>query len=283
MTDYYFEQKIAAHYLFSHTKTFEKKTLTLHTHPHTWEFVLFKQGLNHVRYYIDTCLDLPWGNLIFIPPGFIHDYALKDSSSCECLTVHIEDKFIEQLNTGHTNLLSCFSNQSSFSLNLTANQINLFEEYVDTAIDYLNENRFGSDICARSCLSLLLLLINSAAETSHSPSKCKFSEIIPTTLAYIDEHYNDSLSVPFIARQLNISQSRLCHLFKEVMGVSLWNYVISRRIEIAQSMLKQGVSVTQTCYECGFSNYAHFIKSFTKIVGIPPKKFANETFLMPQE
>ena len=72
---------------------------------------------------------------------------------------------------------------------------------------------------------------------------------------------------------MGISSSRLCHIFKDFMGISLWNYVINRRIRKARQLLQQGLSITDACFECGFQDYSHFIKSFHKIVGVPPRKY----------
>ncbi|WP_416388659.1 helix-turn-helix domain-containing protein [Lacrimispora sphenoides] len=71
-----------------------------------------------------------------------------------------------------------------------------------------------------------------------------------------------------------MSRSRLSHLFKEYTGTSLWNYIITRRIQYARTLLLKGTSITATCYECGFRDYAHFVKVFTRINGISPGRYS---------
>ena len=55
-----------------------------------------------------------------------------------------------------------------------------------------------------------------------------------------------------------------------------WNYVITKRLVYAQKLLWGGSSVTEACYESGFRDYAHFIKSFTKTFGCSPKQCKKE-------
>ncbi|WP_244169688.1 MULTISPECIES: AraC family transcriptional regulator [Paenibacillus] len=52
------------------------------------------------------------------------------------------------------------------------------------------------------------------------------------------------------------------------------SHVLDRRIALAKSCLSGGLSITEACYQSGFSDYANFIRSFTKTVGISPGRFA---------
>ena len=72
---------------------------------------------------------------------------------------------------------------------------------------------------------------------------------------------------------LNVSRYYLSHAFKKSTGYGLWNYVISKRLVYSQKLLAEGASVTEACYESGFKDYAHFIKSFTKTFGCSPKQY----------
>ena len=86
----------------------------------------------------------------------------------------------------------------------------------------------------------------------------------------------EDISVQDIANALNISRSYLSHEFKKSTGYGLWNYVITKRLVYAQKLIFGGASVTEACYESGFHDYAHFIKSFTKTFGSSPKQYGKE-------
>ena len=260
-------------YLLSHKQASEETKWNIHMHPDSLEILLFKKG--NVDFYINNqFLHLRPGDLILIPPKLVHGYCSKDCSPYERIPVHISEDFAATLCTEQNDLLKCFSQNEPRFLRMEKHQISLYEMYVDSAISYLKENQFGQDIFIKSTLSLILLLINTTDQNiSINTAKDVFPELIFRTLAYIDKHYTEEISVQTIADHLGISSSRLCHVFKNFMGVSLWNYVITQRIQLAKLLLDEGSSITNACYECGFQDYSHFLRSFHNIVGITPKKY----------
>ncbi|TMO61752.1 AraC family transcriptional regulator [Pseudoalteromonas aurantia] len=75
-----------------------------------------------------------------------------------------------------------------------------------------------------------------------------------------------------IAQQLNLSQSRFLHLFKENMGLPWRAYLLWRRLICAITALKAGHSATQAAYMAGFSDSAHLSRTFKKHFGITLQK-----------
>ena len=47
-----------------------------------------------------------------------------------------------------------------------------------------------------------------------------------------------------------------------------------RRIRIAQELLRNNSSVSDVCEKVGFNNYSHFIRTFTREVGVSPKQYS---------
>ena len=144
---------------------------------------------------------------------------------------------------------------------------------MDTIINSLNKKEFGYDIRIRSCLSWILLCANEAIRFESASAGDVSPEIIRQALSYVNNNLTHDISIQTIAAALNISGSRLSHIFKNYTGTSLWNYIIARRIQHAGILLKQGASITDACYECGFNDYSHFVKVFHKIMGVSPGKY----------
>lgn len=263
-------------YLLSHRSSCGRLERTLHVHPNAYEIMLFKRG--NVDYFInDTTYHLSPGDLTFIRPNDIHGYFVHDDSPYERMPVHINETYISSLSTSQTDLLTCFSVSTSSPFHLSKDQIAQFEYCVDSSIRAIKENVFGCDVWIRSMLSVILLLANSAQQQNDLGVNDILPKLVQDTISYINANFSNPISIQGIADYLNISRSRLCHVFKEFMGISLWNYVIIRRIQHAQVLLKQGASITTTCFECGFQNYAHFIKVFTKFTGSSPGKYVKDS------
>ena len=77
-----------------------------------------------------------------------------------------------------------------------------------------------------------------------------------------------------LAGEFYISESYICRIFKAATGTTVGKYITARRISIAKALLSDGTGVMETFEKSGFTDYSNFFKSFTKAVGISPKKYA---------
>lgn len=103
-------------------------------------------------------------------------------------------------------------------------------------------------------------------------------EGVSKSVDYINEHLTEDLSVNTLARTANISQTYYNTLFKKLNGITPWEYVISKRVELAANRLISGNvnSMYQLAKECGFNNTANFNHAFRKYTGCVPSKYKGE-------
>ncbi len=79
-----------------------------------------------------------------------------------------------------------------------------------------------------------------------------------------------------IAREVNLSPSRLSHIVKEEMGITLVDCISKVRIEKAKALLRErDLPVSQVALETGFADQSYFTKIFKKIEKCTPKAFRN--------
>lgn len=96
-------------------------------------------------------------------------------------------------------------------------------------------------------------------------------------IAYIQAHLSEEISLNAIASHLNMSQYYFCHLFKQSMGISPYQYVLQQRINKAKQLLKQRkLVITDIALECGFANQTHFTKHFRKLTGTTPRSYREQ-------
>lgn len=90
----------------------------------------------------------------------------------------------------------------------------------------------------------------------------------------------DSVNIPGceqLAREMNLSISKLTKGFKELTGVPLHTYVINRRLEYAAYLLTENhLNVSQAAVCAGYSNMSHFSAAFKKKYGVLPKDYKNK-------
>lgn len=75
-------------------------------------------------------------------------------------------------------------------------------------------------------------------------------------------------SVKQISDVVFLSESRLTHLFKEEVGISLKSYILIRRMERAYKYVYAGGKITQAAMESGFASSAHLAYCCKTLTGI---------------
>jgi AraC-like DNA-binding protein len=93
----------------------------------------------------------------------------------------------------------------------------------------------------------------------------------------IDREYAQPLDVEALARGVNISAGHLSREFRQAYGESPYSYLMTRRIERAMALLRQGdLSVTEVCFAVGCSSLGTFSTRFTELVGMAPSAYRRE-------
>lgn len=104
-------------------------------------------------------------------------------------------------------------------------------------------------------------------------------EKINGVIGYINEHISESLSLDQLAEAFFTSKFYLSRKFREYTGLSIYQYIIKRRLSIARDALIQGDTVTDAFLRCGFGDYSNFLKAFKREFGKTPKEFAKNNLL----
>jgi len=89
----------------------------------------------------------------------------------------------------------------------------------------------------------------------------------------MDRDYAQPLDVPVMARAALMSPAHFSRKFRAAYGETPYAYLMTRRIERAKSLLRQGMSVTDTCMAVGCTSLGSFSSRFTEIVGEPPSQY----------
>ena len=96
---------------------------------------------------------------------------------------------------------------------------------------------------------------------------------IRNLIGYIEEHYNEDISLNQLAEMLNMSPVYLSALFKEETGISYVKYLTEIRMKKAKELLSQGHLVYEVCEMVGYPNYRYFCDLFKKRTGMTPNEY----------
>jgi transcriptional regulator GlxA family with amidase domain len=89
----------------------------------------------------------------------------------------------------------------------------------------------------------------------------------------MDRDYAQPLDVPAMARAAIMSPGHFSRRFRAAYGETPYSYLMTRRIERAKALLRQGMSVTDTCFAVGCTSLGSFSSRFTEIVGQTPSAY----------
>ena len=88
--------------------------------------------------------------------------------------------------------------------------------------------------------------------------------------AYISAHFDTLKDLGFISDRFHYSTVYVNGLFRQRLGVSVWQYVLHKRIDRACDLILDGMRVEKAALCCGFEDYSTFYRIFRKNYGITP-------------
>lgn len=90
----------------------------------------------------------------------------------------------------------------------------------------------------------------------------------------LDEQYRDPPSIHDLAGMVGLSSSRLAHLFRDEVGMSIRSYVVERRLQMASLLIVQtDERISQIAYSVGFNDVSNFNHSFKRRFGASPGQY----------
>ncbi len=90
------------------------------------------------------------------------------------------------------------------------------------------------------------------------------------TIQRIKRSAPENLSVDELAAQVDLSSSRLASLFKQQVGIPIRRYRLWRRLYQSTISLARGMSLTDAALDAGFTDSAHFSRTYRAILGMRP-------------
>lgn len=93
---------------------------------------------------------------------------------------------------------------------------------------------------------------------------------------YIQNNYHVKLNLDVLSSRQYVSKYHLLRLFKKYYGLTPRQFLIERRIQKSKEHLKQGMTVTETCYAVGFESLGSFSTLFKTKTGKSPSQFQKE-------
>jgi AraC family transcriptional regulator len=139
----------------------------------------------------------------------------------------------------------------------------------------------GGPLAAESLANVLavhLIRHVSAPRRLRRPDGAMPRARLRAVVEYIEDHLGAGPSLEQMAAVARLSTYHFAHQFKRATGLPPYQYVITRRVERAQQLLREGdLSLAEIAARAGFSDQSHFSRHFKRLVGVTPGRFRMHT------
>ncbi|RTE11253.1 helix-turn-helix transcriptional regulator [Paenibacillus whitsoniae] len=121
---------------------------------------------------------------------------------------------------------------------------------------------------------LLVELFRFSSTTELRSNREPYEQLAPV-LAYIEQHFNEPISLQDLADCLSVTPHYLCVLFQQTFGTRPFEYMNRYRIHRAKLLLQQAPEqkIQTITKQVGFESPSYFIKVFKQLEGMTPNAF----------
>lgn len=263
---------------FSYRQNQPYNQSAFHSHPN-YEVYYFHSG--KCNFLIgDRIYVLAPGDLILMNGMTLHCPKIDTSVEYVRSTIHFEPKRLQPLLGTQTELpiLQPFQEMGNHLLRLGEKA----RTEVERILEHMHEQNTRHDVVGSfrarlafvDLLTLIYELCLQPLEHVNVQSTVK-EKTVQQVVSFLESHYAEDVTLDQVQKHLHVSKYYLSRMFKEVTGVTMFEYVYRRRINQAriEFVLDPSVSVTDVCFRVGFKHLAHFSRVFKELVGVTPVQY----------
>lgn len=245
-----------------------KKDFSYHYHDFH-KIIVFISG--KVTYHIEgKAYHLKPRDILLVSQGAIHKPEIDPSVPYERYIFWIRDDLsCQELNT-------CFQKANDRSFNLVRADSALQERLKDLLPEIeqtLQNEHFGDPVLRNALFTQFMIYINRIfLRTSSSPDKKTYSSDtqVEQLLKYINRNLSENLSIDQLANRFFFSKYHMMRKFKNETGYTIHNYITSKRLLMARSLISQGMPIMKAAQASGFHDYTTFVRAYKKQFGKAP-------------
>jgi len=134
----------------------------------------------------------------------------------------------------------------------------------------LSNDFFKHLIASKNCDHLFEKCHAILAELVEFEFPKKRDDRIEKAISFITQAADKNLRIKTVADYVNLSESRLRHIFKEQVGQPIQNFILWMKVVDSLSMVLKGKKLTDAAYSNGFWDISHMNKSYKSLIGVNP-------------
>ncbi|MCB5386182.1 AraC family transcriptional regulator [Blautia glucerasea] len=257
---------------------YESGSFMWHWHPEI-EITYVQKGtmcykVNHMVYHLKE------GDIVFNNSGALHSGTMEDQKDCSYIPVTFDPRLIygffqSTINSKYVDPVLQDSLLPALCINQSEPWHRPFREYLLRIIDLDKKKPDFYELDITICLQSMwrLLLEHIIYEPQASRENSLEYDRIKKILSYIEENYQNKITLNDIARHIHLCESECTRLFKRHMNTTLFAFLQEYRIERSLELLQAGEPISAVADKAGFSDPNYYSKVFARIKGCSPREY----------
>lgn len=224
-------------------------------------------------------MQLGRGDLVCICEYDFHRADLLTEDKYDRVVINIRKERLKRTSSRETDLTACFDQYPApvRTVHLSEDEITELEGYAHLLQESIGRNKPGDEILEDACLKLIMVKLIRRFREYEAPRRTEIMpELVVETLSYIESHLTEEITLKKLEEHVHHNGTYLSRCFKKITGITLQQFIIAKKITFCCKLLREGHPPGDVCYMAGFNDYSNYSRTFSKQVGVSPKRYQIE-------
>ena len=256
-----------------------QEALRLHCHEYYQVyFVLAGRLVHHTETHSAS---LSYGDVFIIPPNMPH-YIEAKADDVDFYSMSFMPSFFPDTQIGNKLIADFLYYLRTAATDNIQPKFSLPHEdmiFVGTIFDrimdeFLSEKTGKNEMLFEYVSILLTLFARIYFEQKAQSLRFEFNKkTVMHCIAYIQNHFDEDITLSEIAKRSAMSKTCFCTLFSSITGTSFKNYLNMYRIKKASEMILAGEKLSSVSTLCGYNDFSTFYRNFKIYMSVSPTQY----------
>lgn len=228
-------------------------------------FVMVLSG-SGIFTYEGTTYPITAGDHIFIDCRKPYSHQSSETDPWELMWVHFNGVSMDQYYQ--------YFYKKTKSIVLHPENPTEFSSLLEQLMELAPQKEIDSELLASNLLNGLVTKILTTKSIQGKKNKTTNIEKMRQIKDFIDENFQRKITLDLLADEFYISKYHLSREFKKAYGITMVNYVITKRITYAKELLRfTDMQIEEIGRNCGIEDNSYFNKVFRKTEGTTASEY----------
>lgn len=213
-------------------------------------------------------------DVILVRSAEVHKLQIRPEEPYERLVIHFSPSIFSSIDPGGSLMLpftehplgqrNC-CHEADYS---TPRLVSCLE-----GIDGIDPHSAGARLHLLSVLLLLLTELHDAWERQSENSEPVAAAGSASELVdFVNRNLFGNISLESVSGEFYISESQANRIFRKATGLTVWKFILIKRLLTARARIRDGEPAGKVCADCGFHDYSSFFRAYKQRFGSTPKQ-----------